>query len=95
MKRCPECDSSFPDTDKFCELDGAQLVADYSENDSSLLIQPASVDPQPSSPPELLEAGVYQHSIETRPGLNWRVLTVAVAGVAIGVFLFIVPADNA
>ena len=25
MKRCPECDSLFPDTEKFCELDGASL----------------------------------------------------------------------
>jgi hypothetical protein len=25
MKRCPECDSLFPDTVKFCELDGATL----------------------------------------------------------------------
>lgn len=26
MKRCPECNSSFPDTEKFCELDGATLT---------------------------------------------------------------------
>jgi hypothetical protein len=25
MKRCPECDAVFPDTEKFCELDGATL----------------------------------------------------------------------
>jgi hypothetical protein len=25
MKRCPECNSPFPDTEKFCELDGTPL----------------------------------------------------------------------
>ena len=28
MKRCPECDSSFPDAEQFCELDGTVLVTD-------------------------------------------------------------------
>ena len=27
MKRCPECNSSFPDIEKFCEVDGAVLIA--------------------------------------------------------------------
>src|ERR1041385_1455912 len=27
MKRCPECNSLFPDIEKFCELDGAALTA--------------------------------------------------------------------
>jgi hypothetical protein len=27
MKQCPKCNSSFPDTDKFCEVDGSVLVA--------------------------------------------------------------------
>ena len=27
MKRCPECNSFFPDTEQFCELDGTLLVA--------------------------------------------------------------------
>jgi len=26
MKQCPKCNSSFPDTDKFCEVDGSILV---------------------------------------------------------------------
>ena len=26
MKRCPDCDSLFPDTEQFCELDGTPLV---------------------------------------------------------------------
>lgn len=68
MKRCPECDSSFDDTDKFCELDGTQLVADS--------------DPNLLAPPEVVEAQLRQ---------NWKILAiVAVAGVAIGIVLFIV-----
>ena len=27
MKYCPECDSDFPDSDRFCELDGTPLVS--------------------------------------------------------------------
>jgi hypothetical protein len=27
MKQCPKCNSLFPDTDKFCEVDGSVLVA--------------------------------------------------------------------
>lgn len=30
MKRCPTCDSVFPDTDIFCELDGTSLIPDDS-----------------------------------------------------------------
>ena len=36
MKHCPECNSFFPDTEQFCELDGTQLV---------------TVDDVPNSPP--------------------------------------------
>ena len=50
MKRCPECDSSFPDTYKFCDLDGTQLVADYSDSDPNLLVQPADAG-SPGAPP--------------------------------------------
>lgn len=71
MKRCPQCDSSFDDTDKFCELDGTQLVADYSDSDPNLLV-PSAVG-------------------EARLQPNWKILAiVAVAGVVIGVVLFIV-----
>ena len=28
MKRCPQCDSLFADTDQYCELDGAPLVSE-------------------------------------------------------------------
>ncbi len=104
MKRCPECDSSFPDTDKFCELDGTPLVADYSDSDPNLLVPPADRGPQPGvpsgaaplgwqtgGPAGVVGAGGYQHSGEERLRQNWKTLAiVAVAGVAIGVVLFIV-----
>src|SRR5437867_13063135 len=33
MKRCPECDSVFPDTEHYCELDGTPLeVSDDAYN---------------------------------------------------------------
>jgi type IV secretory pathway VirB10-like protein len=82
MKRCPECNSSFPDTDKFCELDGTTLVADYSDSDPDLLVPPAA---------GVVDVGRYQHSTETRLRQNWKTLTiVAVAGVAMGIVLFTV-----
>jgi len=28
LKRCPECNSLFPDAEHFCELDGTELVSD-------------------------------------------------------------------
>ena len=91
MKRCPECDSIFDDTDKFCELDGTQLVADYSDSDPDLLVLPADMHPDPGTQPGVIAAGEYQDSREARLRENWKTLAiVAVAGVAIGIILFIV-----
>lgn len=104
MKRCPECDSSFPDTDTFCELDGVRLVADYSDSNPNLLVPPADLGPQPGVPggaaplgwqtgsPSGIEGeGEYQHSREAPLRQNWKILAmVAVAGLAIGIVLLIV-----
>lgn len=100
MKRCPECDSSFPDTDKFCELDGAPLVADSDSNRDSLDPPADEQDETGSgetpewetdSEEELIVAGGYKHSREAAPVQNWKTLAiVAIAGVAIGIVLFIV-----
>ena len=46
MKRCPECDSLFPDTEYFCELDGTPLFA---EDDSSKTMLPTPQPHQASS----------------------------------------------
>ena len=50
MKRCPECDSFFPDAEHFCELDGTKLV---SADDA-----PNPTVPQPKSSLTLLPIGV-------------------------------------
>jgi len=31
MKTCPKCNSTFPDTNKFCDLDGTPLVSEAAE----------------------------------------------------------------
>ena len=53
MKRCPECNSYFPDAEQFCELDGTPLV--NAEDAPNPL--PAAV-PQPKSNLTLLPIGV-------------------------------------
>ena len=70
MKRCPECDSVFPDTEKFCELDGAQLV----DADEIFNLSTREVNQQARRP---------ESSQKT-------VAIVAIAGVAIGLVLFLV-----
>ncbi|CAN5785679.1 hypothetical protein BH18ACI4_BH18ACI4_21190 [soil metagenome] len=90
MKRCPECDSLFSDTDQFCELDGTQLVSDSSVKNPSSTRPPEDPDPHPG-PGGVLGASRYQHSSEAHLPQNWKILAiVAVAGVAIGIVLFIV-----
>jgi cytoskeletal protein RodZ len=53
LKRCPECNSYFPDAEQFCELDGTPLV--NAEDAPNPL--PAAV-PQPKSNLTLLPIGV-------------------------------------
>lgn len=57
MKRCPECNSVFPDAEQFCEVDGTPLVT---VEDAQM---PVSTDrtgavPQPRSSRSLLPIGV-------------------------------------
>jgi hypothetical protein len=88
MKRCPECDSSFPDTDQFCELDGTTLVADYSDSNPDAS---AGWGSQTASPVGLAGAGGYRVSRDGPLREKWTILTfVAVAIVAIGIVLFVV-----
>lgn len=49
MKRCPECNSFFPDAEQFCELDGTVLVT---------VDEAPKVAPQPQSSLGLLPIGV-------------------------------------
>ena len=91
MKRCPECDSTFPDTDKFCEFDGTTLVADYSDGASDLPSSHEERNRQTGSVFGTRGADSLQPSREGSSQGNWKVLAIiAVAGVAVGVVLFVV-----
>ena len=53
MKRCPECNSYFPDAEQFCELDGTPLVnVEDAPNPLPVVV------PQPRSSLTLLPIGV-------------------------------------
>ena len=91
MKHCPKCDSSFPDTEQFCELDGTTLVADYSESNPDLLVLPADQDPQTGSPAGVMGARGYQVSRDGPPQEKWKILAIiAVAGVVIAMVVFVI-----
>ena len=55
MKRCPSCNSSFPDAEHFCELDGTLLVEDAP---NPLPVDRTVVAPPPKSSGWLLPIGV-------------------------------------
>ena len=57
MKRCPECDSFFPDAEHFCELDGTPLVT-VDDPPNPLPIHRTGVAPHPKSNRGLLPIGV-------------------------------------
>ena len=57
MKRCPECNSFFPDAEHFCELDGTLLV-NAEDAPSPLPIDRTNVVPRPKSSRSLLPIGV-------------------------------------
>ena len=56
MKRCPECNSFFPDAEQFCELDGTLLVA-VDDAPTPLLVE-TGVVPHPKSSQTLLPIGI-------------------------------------
>jgi hypothetical protein len=81
MKRCPECHSSFPDTDQFCERDGTILVAEYP--DSNVVAGDWTE--------QELRAVLASDARNQRRRENWQALAlVTVAAVAIGLVLFLV-----
>jgi len=81
MKRCPQCHSSFPDTDQFCELDGTTLVAEYSDIN---LVAGDWTEQE-------LRAVLASDARNRRRRQNWQTLAlVAVAAVAVGLVLFLV-----
>ena len=56
MKRCPECNSFFPDAEHFCELDGT-LLETVDDAPNPLLIDRIAVAPHSQSSGSLLSIG--------------------------------------
>lgn len=57
MKRCPKCDSSFPDAEHFCEVDGTALVS-VADAPSPVSIERTGEVPRVKSNRALLPIGV-------------------------------------
>jgi hypothetical protein len=86
MKRCPQCGLSFPDTDQFCDVDGTLLAEDYSASN------PVVSDRTKREVQEIREVDLTDGRSHLRQ--NWNTLAIVavgtVAGVAIGLVLFLV-----
>ncbi|MGH9968773.1 MAG: hypothetical protein ACREBG_13220 [Pyrinomonadaceae bacterium] len=79
MKRCPECHSEFPDSDRFCELDGTPLVPAQSDTSAAITDQTEQ---------EVLPIAVSEPGLQ--PEASWKIIAIAVSGVIIGVILFLI-----
>jgi len=80
MKRCPECDFIYLDTDEFCDLDGTPLVATDVLSDST---NEADPEQEPAAPPPAIAPANSRQS--------WKRLSiVAVAGATLGIILFLI-----
>lgn len=94
MKRCPECDSIFPDADQFCELDGAPLAASNLTGDLEDLaseLSSSAVDNERTEQRVQNISPITSRQLARQPEGSWKTLAiVAVAGVAIGVVLYVV-----
>jgi hypothetical protein len=93
MKRCPECDSVFPDADQFCELDGTPLVATNLAADledlASELTRGAMFNDRIEQSVQKVSPVASRQVAHQSEG-SWKTLAiVAVAGVAIGVVLYV------
>ncbi len=90
MKRCPECDSTFPETEKFCEFDGTPLVADYSRSDGDVSASSGDRRSAMVNSAGVVDEDDYQVSSNGPFRENWKLLTlVAVGGAALGIILFV------
>jgi hypothetical protein len=56
LKRCPECNSFFPDAEAFCELDGTPLVS-VDDASNPLPVDRTGVAPHPMSSRNVLTIG--------------------------------------
>jgi hypothetical protein len=83
MKRCPECNSILPETDEFCEFDGTRLVA--ADRTDYVAFNDLSDQKTPNVLP------IARRNAALQPRESWRtVAMLAVAGLAIGMVLFVV-----
>ena len=86
MKHCPQCDSSFPDTDQYCEVDGTPLISDFSYRMAAPVFERESAN----------AAGVTEEVRPTgypraRESQAWKIFAViAVAAVATAAVMFVV-----
>jgi hypothetical protein len=94
MKRCPECDSVFPDADQFCELDGTPLVVTNIAGDLEDLaseLTRSAVDNERTEDRVQNFSPLANRQVARQSEGSWKTLAiVAVAGVAIGVVLYVV-----
>ena len=80
MKRCPKCDSVFPDAGHFCDLDGTPLVAASPDSVAAL------IDRTEQKVDNVLPIAVREAAVE-----SWKpAAIVAAAAVAIGLGIFLV-----
>ena len=89
MKLCPICESRFPDTDQFCELDGAQLVYEDSDDDLNMAVPRFERDPHNTY--GVVEGAGVQPYRPARGSETWKILAIlAIASVVIAAVLFFV-----
>src|SRR5918995_1843957 len=91
MKLCPQCESRFPDINQFCEIDGAQLVDDDSDEDSTMTTPRFEHDPHSRDAYGAIEADEFQRYRQPTGSNTWMILAaLAVVSVVIGAVLFFV-----
>lgn len=84
MKHCPQCDSSFPDTDQYCEVDGTPLISDFSYRMAAPVFERESVNAS-----EVTEEVRPPNYRPPRESQAWKIFAVsAIAVVATATVLF-------
>src|SRR5687768_5199719 len=91
MKLCPQCESRFPDTNQFCEIDGARLVDDDPDGDSNMTAPRFERDPHSRDAYGVVEGAEFQRYRQPTGSKTWKILAaLAVVSVVIGAVLFFV-----
>ena len=85
MKHCPQCDSSFADTDQYCELDGTPLISDFSYRMAAPVFErePANA----AALAEEVRPVGYRHARESQAWKIFAVITVAAIAAAAVIFV--------